>query len=152
MTLKTGSHVIKNIKLTVIVYPIHLPEMENSIYYEGYLKSHGSISNAYKTVEQYTAEQKDLVEHGVNDATVYAHINDTVLCQEMAIRQSEGMNNTNLYLFESDKLISNDPTLISHYKTILAPYGVKNIYYYGPDESVINRTQVTDEILSLIHI
>jgi PKD repeat protein len=38
--------------------------------------------------------------------------------------------------------LSNDVTKIPHFKSILAPYGVKNIYYYGPDEAPMNRTMV----------
>jgi hypothetical protein len=62
--------------------------------------------------------------------------------QDMAIRQNVGMDNSNLFYWSMDYP---DLSVISHYKTLLAPYGVENVYLYGLDEQVVNRERLAAE-------
>jgi hypothetical protein len=146
ISLKNGNQTIKTISINIQVLPfsLPLPNAEYDIYYRSKINGSGSVSSEGKTVQQYTAEQQNMQSHGVTNPTVYPFDTDSNLLQELSIRQQAGLDNTNMYYVGS--IASNN---IAYYKNLTAPYGVVNLYQYGPDESSLNdsvhRTQVDSE-------
>lgn len=142
ISITNGTQTISTIRLNVEILPFTLPDtgMEYSVYYRGYLSSSGSITSDRKTEEQYRAEMINLKNHGVTSPAGGYNINATALiAQNLKIRQELGMNNTNYYKWMTRNEIVNE-TAVQQLKAACAPYGVKNVYYYGPDERNMNTT------------
>ncbi|RXA21932.1 hypothetical protein EQO05_01550 [Methanosarcina sp. MSH10X1] len=147
ITLKEGLHTLKEIKINLQVLPIILskPSMEYSIYYRGRISDQGTISSELKTKEQYTAEMKNLLDHGVTNPHIIFTPTAESCVQIFSIRNTVGMNCTNLYI---TGLYLDSASEIPYYRNVTAPYAVKNIYVYGLDEQNINdpvnRTKMTN--------
>jgi hypothetical protein len=128
-----ASGICKTITLTVWVPEITLPfpSLKYSIYYRGILNPTGSISSERKNVTQFTAEMRNLFNHGVTMPTVYgvSYLRDT-----LAIRANEHIDNNTLYFLgyhiDTPNLVSLWPSLIN----TVTPYGVNEVYLYGLDE------------------
>jgi len=144
ISLKSGSQILKTLDVNLQVLPIDLPQpnVEYSVIYDGTISGLTSISSFDKSVEQYTAEQNDMREHGIINPTIAALAPDDILLQELSIRQQTGMDNTNVYYFT----INANADIVSHFKALTAPYGVVNLYQYGPDEQDINNSTNRDNI------
>jgi len=137
INLRTSAGIIRQLQLNLQVFPIVLskPNLEYSLFYRGMITDQGSISSEEKTTVQFTAEIKDMLDHGVTNPSVYPTPTGDVLTQILSIRNQVGLNNTNLYYLGLDfGSVSGFP----YYKNLTAPYGVTNIYGYGPDEQNIN--------------
>jgi hypothetical protein len=146
--LKSGSKTLKTLDVNLQVLPIHLPQpnVEYSVIYDGTISGLTSISSYDKSVEQYTAEQNDMRVHGIINPTISTSAPDDILLQELSIRQQAEMDNTNVYYFTNEAKAS----VVSHLKELMSPYGVVNLYQYGPDEKDINNPTNRD-IISKIH-
>jgi hypothetical protein len=133
LKLQNGSTVLKTLNVTLQVLPITLsqPNIVYSIFYNGMIHYAGTISSQDKNVEQFTAEQKDMKEHGISDPRFY-FINTQFMCQELAIRQQVGLDNTNMYSGSSFDIPGN--------RTAISLYGVKNVYLHGGDETNLNNS------------
>jgi hypothetical protein len=138
--------------LNLQVLPIVLskPSIEYSLYYTGKITDDGSLTAVEKTTTQYAAEISDMVKHGVVNSAVndidYTP-NNKATKQMFTIRKQAGMDNTNIY-FTTWDFPSIDT--FSHYKNMLVPYGVKNLYAYGPDEKDLND-RVNRSYITAIH-
>ena len=137
ITIKIGTETIKQIQLNLQVLPIVLskPKLEYSLYYRGTITDQGSISSVEKTIAQFKAEQKNMLDHGVTNPTVFHTLTDDVLTQILSIRNQVGLNNTNLYYFGMDFRSASE---IPYSKNLTAPYRVTNLYVHAPDEQNIN--------------
>lgn len=137
ITLKTDTTVLKDMNVYLQVFPIVLsePNMEYSIYYRGRISDTGTISSELKTKEQYTAEMKDMLDHGVTNPQIIFKPTAESCKQVLPIRNAVGLNSTNLYITGS---YFDSAGEIPYYKNLTNPYGVKDIYIYGPDEKSIN--------------
>lgn len=144
ISLKSGSQTLKTLDVNLQVLPIDLPQpdVEYSIIYDGTISGLTSISSYDKSVEQYTAEQNDMRAHGIINPTIAALAPEDTLLQELSIRQQAGMDNTNMYYFT----INANADIVSYLKALTAPYGVVNLYQYGPDEQDINNSINRDNI------
>lgn len=146
--LKSNDKTITKIKLNLQVLPIDLPKsnLEYSIYYRGMITDKGSISSEEKTIEQFTAENKNMLNHGVTNPTVYHTSSDNVLKQVLSIRNNVGIDNTNLYYLG---LWIWDNSKISYYKTLATTYGVSNLYAYGPDEQDMKNAKSQSQMTAV---
>ena len=144
ITLRTGGAILQTLQLNLQVLPIVLskPNLEYSLYYRGMITDDGSISSETKTVQQFTYEMQDLLNHGVTNPKMFDTDDDDVIIQMMSIRHQIGMDNTNFY----SGLTFNDAGNIAHYKSILAPYGVSEIFVYGPDEEDLDTTRIRSKM------
>jgi hypothetical protein len=144
ISLKSGSRTLKTLDVNLQVLPIDLPQpnVEYSVIYDGTISNLTSISPYDKSVVQYTAEQSDMRAHGIINPTIPALAPEDTLLQELSIRQQAGMDNTNMYYFT----INANADVVSHLKALTAPYGVVNLYQYGPDEQDINNSADRDNI------
>jgi hypothetical protein len=142
ITLRSGSQTIKQLQLKLQVLSITLlePNIEYSVYYRGYISSNGTISSENKTMQQFTAEMKDMMDHGVTNPTVYSGTN---LQNTLSIRNQAGMNGTGLYFLGMG---IGSPNSVPGYKNIAAPYGVTDLYVYAPDEQDLNTIDTRAQI------
>ncbi|MEN6552288.1 MAG: hypothetical protein ABFC34_05300 [Methanobacterium sp.] len=152
--LLSNGYVLQRINFTVTVLPINLLQsnLTHSLMYLGKINYSGSISYRYKTIEQFTNEQLDLVRHGVSCPTLmycdsYSSITDEILIKELQIRQACGIDNTTFYFYNTSALNINSPIeTIQYYKNLLSIYGVENFYIYGLDETNLNTTDIRTKI------
>lgn len=145
LNLISGSSILRTISVVLEVLPISLlsPNIEYSIYYRGKITTDGSISSEYKTVEQYTAEQINMVQHGVTVPNSSAPASNDILSQELQIRQQCGIDNSNFYYRGYD--VNSSIEEISAFNSwILGKYGVNQLYIYGVDEA--DLTSYRDKI------
>ena len=141
ISIKLDGKIIKQLNLNLQVLPITLldPYIEYSLYYRGRITEAGSIHSEYKTVEQFTAEHADMMAHGVTNPTVFPASTDEGLIQRLTIRNSVGMDNSNLYYyFDNTAGELTTPEKMAHAIELTAPYGVTQIYSYGQDERSVN--------------
>lgn len=147
--ITNNNQILKKINLELQVLSIILPspDLEYCIYYRGTLETMGSISSEDKSSEQYTAEMQNMLQHGVTTPTTMQY-NNTTLLNELSIRQQVGINNSNIFRWVPYGEVV-ESNFISYIKNITAPYGVNDLYIYGPDETNLNnltyRTRLTDE-------
>jgi len=148
ITLRTGTEIIRQLQLNLQVLPILLskPNLEYGLYYRGMITDQGSISSEGKTTAQFTAEIKDMLDHGVTNPNVYSRPNDDVLIEMLTIKNQVGLDNTNLYYLGLD---FEDASKFPYYISMTAPYGVTNIYAYGPDEQNINETSSRSKMIAI---
>ena len=152
ITLKTGAVTIQTIKLNLQVLPIKLsnPKIEYSVYYRGMITDDGSISSSDKTIAQFTAEQKNMLAHGVTNPTIFPTPSDDLLTQILTIRNQVGLDNTNLYYyFGSSGGEFGNANKFPYYINLTAPYEVTNIYSYGPDEENINTVSSRSKMTAI---
>ena len=149
ITIKIGTETIKQIQLNLQVLPIVLskPTLEYSIYYRGEITDQGSISSVEKTIAQFTAEQKNMLTHGViNPALFSGDVYGDSLGQILTIRNNVGLDNTNLYHFY---LGINNVGVFPDFRDYAASYGVENYYVCAPDEQNINDPATRAKITAI---
>ena len=146
ITLRTGANIIRQLQLNLQVFPIILskPNLEYSLYYRGRITDKGSLSSQDKTIEQFTAEMRDMLDHGVTNPSILFVPTEDKMMQVLSIRNQVGLNSTNLYDFGLG-FESVDEFL--YFKSLISPYGVINLYANCPDEQNIsddvNRSKIT---------
>ena len=138
ISIRTGTKIIRQLQLNLQIFPIVLakPNMEYSLYYIGMITKRGSISSEDKSTEQFNAELKDMLDHGVTNPTCISIPTNGSCAQILSTRNNVGLNNTNLYLTGLSFGCSSE---LTYYQKLTAPYGVTNLYVYGPDEKNINN-------------
>ncbi|MDD2954483.1 MAG: DUF2341 domain-containing protein, partial [Parabacteroides sp.] len=143
--IKNGSDTVKNLNLDLRVLPINLlePNVEYGMLYSSSIDdNNGSISSENKTIEQYTAEQEDMYIHGIKNPIIAQFGTDEELLQMLSIRQHVGMDNSKIYTTRS--IVNIDE--FSYYKNLMFPYGVDELYKYGPDETDLNTLSYRSQI------
>ncbi len=150
ITLTDGDKTLGDIKLNLTVLPFKLdaPYYVSSIYYRGVLGKdwkNGSISSEYKSEEQLKNELKNMIEHGVDNPTVYQNIGDTkLLGRYLTLFREAGWKGTSLYFlgtgvgsfkFTTPEGLEEFRQSCVDAKQFSNKYGVKNLYVYGIDEA-----------------
>jgi hypothetical protein len=148
INLKADGLVVKTINVNVQVLPISLPKpnIDYSIYYRSHMSTLGTISSEIKSTQQFSAEMQDLMNHGVTNPTVYPAIQ---LQQVLSLRNSVNMNSSNLYFLG---IGTGNPSSISAYKNVAAPYGITDFYVYAPDEESLNTTEMRNQIAAVHNV
>lgn len=149
--LRDDTKTLKTINIKLQVLPIVLPNanIESSIFYCGMITDSGSICSDEKTVAQFTNENKDMLDHGVTNPAIdsYWGLSYDQLTQALSIRKQLGIDNTNLYC---GGLFFNNRDTLADIQYISSPYGVNDVFIYGPDESSLNDT-TNRAIITSIH-
>lgn len=136
----------KIITLDVRVHSITLPDvsLDYAIYYRGRLsRKPAMIGSDWKTRQQYLAEMKNLVSHGVRYPTLYqSYKNLDLIKEELSLRKQAGIDNTKLYWvgfntsgYDSRVLVRKKLRALRHAIKSFKPLGVEQIYVYGIDEA-----------------
>lgn len=149
---KTLLHITQNnteiiaLPISVEILPFKLddPFLEYSIFYRGQLTSKsGTISSEYKNETQYRAELKNMLAHGLSNPNIYQSFDNVdLLKKSLEIRKSIGFKNSSIYYLGKSASIASTPEKrkeLSYYastmKSICAPLGYTNIYFFGNDEA-----------------
>ncbi|MFH0962679.1 MAG: sugar-binding protein [Planctomycetota bacterium] len=136
--------------LALVVHPFRLapPVLEYSIYYRGRLVQgeHPSIESDPKTREQYEAEIRDMVAHGVDAPLVYQGTKPLDLMEQaLTVRQRAGVSTERFFLCSwgvgpKDSREGTRATLGS-VMDLARSFGYREFYNYGPDEPSIERVR-----------
>jgi hypothetical protein len=167
--LTSGGKKIGGFKLKLRVLPFKLATPKayyslnntfvSSIYYKGILADKGTLTGWNKTEEQYRADLKNMLAHGVTDPMIHElEVKKDFKDFERAlrIRREVGISNEPLYLLGKEQNLgyrnTTDPKKIAeavaYLRKILAvakKHGIKQVYVYGIDESKgsLLKSQIT---------
>ena len=150
--IRSKNKVLQELPFTITVNNFKLAKADyvSSVYYRGILKPSlkGSISSETKSPEQYLAEMKNMVAHGIDSPNIYQNngrnFNPELLAKVLKIRQQAGINNREIYylgLVTGNNYIKHPQaikTLVAKYKKqqkLFAKYGCKDLYIMGMDEA-----------------
>ncbi|HHV45211.1 MAG TPA: hypothetical protein GXX57_11185 [Firmicutes bacterium] len=127
--------VVGTMQLNVTVLPFTLaePYYTSSIYYRGTLDilGNGSISSEKKSREQFIAELKDMIAHGVTNPIVYQPLSS--LEEVLKIRQELGLGGQPLY-YIGVRTYSSDSQILETL-ALAKKYGIPEVYFYAIDEA-----------------
>ncbi|NLB95083.1 MAG: hypothetical protein GX785_05165 [Armatimonadetes bacterium] len=140
-------------RLKLRVYPFNLEPcpLQHAIYYRGVLRpdGQGSISSEAKSEEQYEAEMRDLLAHGVLYPTIYERYDETLLRRALEIRKKAGLPTGPLYVLGLGTGSATDPkALAAHqaklrqYMDVAREFGYTDVYFYGTDEAKGERLTI----------
>lgn len=164
--LRSQGVLLERIRLDVEVLPFDLEKnpLESSIYLhffgsKGFIgmaldeKGQGSVGPDIRSVEQYRAEMKNLLAHGVDNPTESVPLEQ--LETALKVRQEVGMNNEILYhTYEGLGGWTVKPVDVERLKKVVAlarQYGYKEVYFYGLDEAQGERLKESRPELEKIH-
>jgi hypothetical protein len=136
----------ERLPLEITVLPFKLPEpvLEYSIYYRGVLTPEGkpTITSERKSNEQFAAEMRDLVAHGVVNPTIYQRYDDGLLQKVFELREAAGMRNKSVFTLglatgapttaEGLEKLRND---VRQWLAFVRQRGYQDLYVYGIDEA-----------------
>jgi len=148
--LRSQGVLLERIRLKVEVLPFDLEanHLESSIYLhffgsKGFIgmpldeEGQGSVGPDIRSVEQYRAEMKNLLAHGVDNPTESVPLEQ--LETALKIRQEVGMNNEFLYhTYEGLGGWTVKPVDVERLREVVAlarKYGYREVYFYGLDEA-----------------
>jgi hypothetical protein len=145
----TTSDIVETIdvKIWVPEFTLLPPCLTYSIYYRGVLDPIGSISSERKSVAQFTAEMRNLFNHGVTMPTLYGQ--NYYLRDALSIRQNEHIDNSTLYYLGYGISRTDLASLWPGFIDTITPYGVNHVYIYGYDEQDHNTTQRRAQIATV---
>lgn len=153
---------IKDLVLSVNVLPIHLEKsiLDYSMYYRSIINASCNLVPSplkvwCRTPEQYEAELRDMLSHGVDRPTVYEEAQDkstsidtTYLTMVLEIRKKVGLGNTPLFTILNNLPFlgvwwigapSSALTKLTSYtgnlKSLAQSYGYTDLYVYAYDEA-----------------
>ena len=145
-----GEAEIGKLDIAVEVLPFDLDEPRQiySIYYRGQLQpGRITISSEYKSVEQMTAELKDLQSHGISNPTMYQYFGHSRSAEELIkgvlqLRKDVGFTVDKLYFLGMNTGISStvreQTELVQRVQQLMGivrPFGINDVYIYGIDEA-----------------
>lgn len=164
--LRSQGVLLEKMRLKVEVLPFDLEKnhLESSIYLhffgsKGFIgmpldeKGQGSVGPDIRSVEQYRAEMKNLLAHGVDNPTESVPLEQ--LETALKVRQEVGMNNEFLYhTYEGLGGWTVKPVDLERLKKVVAlarKYGYREVYFYGLDEAQGERLKESRPELERIH-
>jgi hypothetical protein len=152
------------LKLEVLPFELEPSHLESSIYLhffgsKGFIgmpldvKGKGSVGPDIRSVEQYRAELKNLLAHGVDNPTESVPLEQ--LETALRIRKEVGMKTDILYhTYEGLGGWTLKPVDVERLKKVVAlakQYGYKEIYFYGLDEAQGEKLRASRPELEKIH-
>ena len=146
LTVTSGDKVAKQFPFSVRVLPFDLDEpiLTYSIYYRGVLEpNRASISSEYKNETQLRAELQNMMDHGIDNPTVYQKmLPEDRLAYYLEIRRSLGLDKRPLFYLGRTTGMPNDVRGLSVLKAdvkkvveVARHFGVTDVYFYGADEA-----------------
>ncbi len=164
--LRAHGALLETMRLKVEVLPFDLEKnpLESSIYLhffgtKGFIgmpldeTGQGTVGPDLRSVEQYRAEMKNLLAHGVDNPTESVPLEQ--LETALKVRQEVGMNHDILYhTFEGLggwTVKSVDVERLKRVVALARKYGYKEVYFYGLDEAQGERLRASRPELEKIH-
>jgi hypothetical protein len=164
--VRSQGQLLESLTLKVEVLPFELEpnHLESSIYLhffgsKGFIglkldeKGKGTVGADVRSVEQYRAELKNLLAHGVDNPTESIPLEQLEIA--LQVRKEVGMKMDYLYhTFEGLGGWQVKPVDVERLKKVVAlakKYGYKEVYLYGLDEAQGERLQASRPELEKIH-
>lgn len=164
--IRSQGIVLETMRLNVEVLPFDLEKspLESSIYLhffgsKGFIglvldeTGPGTAGPDIRSVEQYRAELKNLLAHGVDNPTESVPLEQLELA--LKVRREVGMNTDILYhTYEGLGGWTVKPVDVERLKKVVAlanKYGYKEVYFYGLDEAQGERLKASRPELEKIH-
>lgn len=164
--IRSQGALLEKMRLNVEVLPFDLEKnpLESSIYLhffgsKGFIglvldqEGHGTAGPDIRSVEQYRAELKNLLAHGVDNPTESVPLEQ--LETALKVRRDVGMNADILYhTYEGLGGWTVKPVDVTRLKKVVAlarKYGYKEVYFYGLDEAQGDRLRESRRELEKIH-
>jgi hypothetical protein len=133
------------LRLTVLPFLLEKPAIRYSLYYRGKIneEDEGSIGSEAKSLEQYEAEMRDLLAHGVDFPTLYQRYDTELLRKALTIREEVGLPKGPLYSLgiytgksRAEKALTSLKQRVGRWIEIAEEFGYDDVYVYGMDEAV----------------
>ena len=164
--MRSQGGLLETLRLTLEVLPFDLEAnpLESSIYLhffgsKGFIgitldeTGKGTVGPDVRSVEQYRAELKDLLAHGVDNPTESVPLEQ--LETALKLRREVGMTSDILYhTYEGLGGWTVKPVDVERLKKVVAlaqKYGYKEVYFYGLDEAQGDRLKQSRPELEKIH-
>lgn len=164
--VRSQGKLLETLRLTLEVLPFELEanHLESSIYLhffgsKGFLgmpldeKGKGTVGCDIRSVEQYRAELKNLLAHGVDNPTESVPLEQLEIA--LQVRKEVGMKTDILYhTFEGLGGWTVRPVDVERLRKVVAlarKYGYKEVYFYGLDEAQGDRLKASRPELQKIH-
>ncbi len=131
-----------DINLQVLPVDLHAPRIQYSIYYRGTLSDVPSISSERKGQEQFLAELRNMLAHGVTYPTVYQPLNRAALGKTLEMRKHVKLDESTLFYLgtgtgnpQTSGELDGLKRRLSVIKEIAGEHGIERVYLYGVDEA-----------------
>ena len=137
-----------DVAVKVLPFELDEPRQIYSIYYRGQLQpDRVTISSEYKSVEQMTAELRDMLAHGISNPTVYQYLGHSrsavdLIKGALQLRKDVGFTVDKLYFLGMNTGISSTARermeLSQRVRQVMGlarPFGINDVYIYGIDEA-----------------
>ena len=164
--VRAKGQLLETLTLRVEVLPFELEpnQLESSIYLhffgaKGFIglkldeKGKGTVGADVRSVEQYRAELKNLLAHGVDNPTESIPLEQLEIA--LQVRKEVGMKMDCLYhTFEGLGGWEVKPVDVERLKKVVAlakQYGYKEVYFYGLDEAQGDRLKASRPELEKLH-
>lgn len=148
------------VRLRVLPFRLDEPALEYSIYYRGRLTEtgEGSISSEGKSEEQFLAEMRDLVAHGVTNPTIYQKMDETLLPRVFDLREQAGMRQPRVYSLgistgapKTEEALESLRENVRAWREFIEARGYETLYVYGIDEAKGEELKAERDAFSAVH-
>jgi len=148
------------VRLRVLPFTLDDSALEYSIYYRGKLTESGagSISSEGKSEDQFLAEMRDMVAHGVTNPTIYQKLDETLLPRVFELREQAGMHEKRVYSLgigtgapKSEEELANLREGVQRWREFIEGRGYETLYVYGIDEAKGEELQAERNAFEAVH-
>ena len=148
------------LQITVLPFTLAEPVLEYSIYYRGVLtaEDQGSISSERKSEEQFAAEMRDLVAHGVVNPTIYQSYDERLLGRVLDLREAAGMQGKPVMSLGISTGAPKTPEALADLRKRVAQWlefvtrrGYPGLYVYGIDEASGDALKAERDAFQAVH-
>lgn len=140
-----GKHSIRmTLSLDVLPFELGDPILDYAIYYRGRLSDRPTISSELKSRTQYLAELRNMLQHGIDNPTIYDGISR--LDEVLSLRDEAGLPKKPLLFLGRNAGMARTEEERSELKRdvkktleIAKKHGISEVYFYGIDEATGER-------------
>ena len=134
------------IEVTVHAFELAQPKVIYSIYYPGKLDSknqpNGTIAAHYKSEEQYLAELRDMLAHGVRYPNLWQAHSSGFVPRALQLRKQAGLPNDMLFINSPPGAPASAAGTVNGWRKLTTDFGYRDIYLYGLDEASGNLLRI----------
>ncbi len=148
------------VRVRVLPFTLAEPALEYSIYYRGRLTTdgQGSITSEAKSPEQFAAEMRDLVAHGVTNPTIYQSFDERLLGQVFDLREAAGMRSPRVYTLgistgapQTEEALAALREGVQTWLDFIRGRGYDELCVYGIDEASGERLRAERMAFQAVH-
>ena len=148
------------LQVTVLPFELAEPMLEYSIYYRGKLSADGkgTITSERKSREQFAAEMRDMVAHGVVNPTIYQGYDGRLLNAVFDLREAAGMKGKPVMSLgiatgapQSQAALDNLKKNVTRWLDFIRKRGYTELYVYGIDEASGDRLKAERAAFAAVH-